>query len=893
MPDREEQLMPTGIGMTLRRPRSSSFIPVSILVIVLTSTAAGTTVAAETSIRAKTHSRDFVGADRSFLLTPAEGRFNGGGGSGGVIISFLSNDFSQSWYLEFRPPSGQSLLPGLYYDAAHPVFRRTGQPGVQIDGGGLDCDKLTGAFEIKQLTVSGGTLSSFWATFEQNCEQFSGETRGEVRFNVEVGPSVEAPLTSDVQRTDPLTVPVGTEGFSGAAPVLTATGLPEGSVFTDQGGGTADLSWTPGFDQTADHDVSFRAEDGAGAAATATTWIRVGGVTSLVVEGDAGEFITGGRRYALSTADADLIGRSIVFNNIPLSFARLSFRSNRTGWQLEFAGPDGQLPAPGSYENVAAVGRQAPGQAGLNVTGPGRGCSNVTGRFVVRQADYGPFGYIKSFWATFEQHCEGGVPALRGEVRLDADPPVWMKAPGRSDIPAGRPLVFGVAGFSTGGGPVVLRAEGLPPGAAFADHGDGTGQFEWTPGPGQLGPIRVAFVAEDALARTDMMATDITVYAANDDFEHAAVVGELPFSTTIDSFWATRAPDDPDCGYAGEATVWFAFTPSRNLTVDVDTLGSGTRYTTLGAFTGQRGALSLVACRSEGLISFQASAGVTYYLMAGTSLTGVPLVVSVHAAPPLARNDDFDAATLIGALPFSDSVNTLHATTGADDPSLASYPCASAAYTVWYAFTPATDLRIVADTIGSDFRPTLAAFTGARGSLQIVACDNSLDGHQPRISFTAFAGTTYYFMIGSLNEFFPGGTLVFNVRGLPPLRVTIGLDPRGTLDRINGTATISGSATCSRPIDFDLFVLLEQRVAGGSAVVHVSCANETRWSTALSPAAGTFRVGPARVSASAYAFDPDTGESFAAATAADVTLKPRPVRQPRRAPATQSVDDRR
>ncbi len=235
-------------------------------------------------------------------------------------------------------------------------------------------------------------------------------------------------------------------------------------------------------------------------------------------------------------------------------------------------------------------------------------------------------------------------------------------------------------------------------------------------------------------------------------------------------------------------------------------------------------------------------------------------------------------------------MNTLHATTADDDPRFASYPCTYAAYTVWYVFTPATDVRVVADTLGSDFRPTLAAFTGARGSLQSVACDNSLDGHQPRISFTAFAGTTYYFMIGSLNEYFPGGNLVFNVRGLPPLQITIGLDPDGTVNRPRGIATIGGSATCSRPIAFDLSVLLEQsggRGVGGVAVVHVSCAAETRWSASVSPIGGMFHAGPARVTASANAFDPDTAESFLAMTIADITLKPRPGRQPRGARTTE------
>ena len=61
------------------------------------------------------------------------------------------------------------------------------------------------------------------------------------------------------------------------------------------------------------------------------------------------------------------------------------------------------------------------------------------------------------------------------------------------------------------------------------------------------------------------------------------------------------------------------------------------------------------------------------------------------AAPP--ANDDFNSATVIGALPFTTIQDTSEATAAADDP-IDCYNNGS----VWYSFTPATDMLIIADT---------------------------------------------------------------------------------------------------------------------------------------------------------------------------------------------------
>jgi hypothetical protein len=92
-------------------------------------------------------------------------------------------------------------------------------------------------------------------------------------------------------------------------------------------------------------------------------------------------------------------------------------------------------------------------------------------------------------------------------------------------------------------------------------------------------------------------------------------------------------------------------------------------------------------------------------------------LLNVPAALAQPANDDFDTPTVISALPFTDSISTVDATTAGDDPF-----CNSSEHTVWYSFTPTRDMQIRADTFGSDYDTNLGVFTGSRGNLSQVAC---------------------------------------------------------------------------------------------------------------------------------------------------------------------------
>ena len=90
-------------------------------------------------------------------------------------------------------------------------------------------------------------------------------------------------------------------------------------------------------------------------------------------------------------------------------------------WTLNFSAPQGHSLKPGAYED-ARRWPFAGAQPGLDFSGTGRGCNTLTGRFVIRELVVGPGNTLDRFHATFEQHCEGASPALRGEVRVLTDP---------------------------------------------------------------------------------------------------------------------------------------------------------------------------------------------------------------------------------------------------------------------------------------------------------------------------------------------------------------------------------------------------------------------------------------------------------------------------------------
>ena len=137
---------------------------------------------------------------------------------------------------------------------------------------------------------------------------------------------------------------------------------------------------------------------------------------SFGFSGDEGDWVSGGQSYAYSTASQDRLNVSANSDNSVVSLAVDG--ANGDWWHLDLAAPSGKSLAPGNYTRATRHPFNEPTEPGLSLGGNGRGWNTLTGEFTISEVEFGPHGYVKKLDATFEQHCEGGTTAARGEVHI-------------------------------------------------------------------------------------------------------------------------------------------------------------------------------------------------------------------------------------------------------------------------------------------------------------------------------------------------------------------------------------------------------------------------------------------------------------------------------------------
>jgi len=132
---------------------------------------------------------------------------------------------------------------------------------------------------------------------------------------------------------------------------------------------------------------------------------------------EPGDYIGAGQTLSFSNPDISAMSSN---DN---AYVGISINNADHWFYLDLVAPQGQKLVPGVYNNAVRAPFQDASQPGLSFYGDGRGCNTLTGTFTVLEAVYGPFGYVQTFHATWEQHCEGGTPALFGEVSIHNPPP--------------------------------------------------------------------------------------------------------------------------------------------------------------------------------------------------------------------------------------------------------------------------------------------------------------------------------------------------------------------------------------------------------------------------------------------------------------------------------------
>jgi hypothetical protein len=188
------------------------------------------------------------------------------------------------------------------------------------------------------------------------------------------------------------------------------------------------------------------------------------------------------------------------------------------------------------------------------------------------------------------------------------------------------------------------------------------------------------------------------------------------------------------------------------------------------------------------------------------------------AAPALAAapgNDTYAGRTIV-SVPSSGSVDTTEATTDADDVEVNS-PCGAPATdaSVWYEVTATSDGAIVVDVSTSTYAAGVIVATGSPGSFSVLACGPGA------VAFSTVAGETYAIL--AFQDFAgppTGGTLniVFEAAPPPPV-LTATVNPVGRFNSATGSATISGTVTCSGVADFS-FVEVQVRQQVGRIIIN-------------------------------------------------------------------------
>ena len=312
---------------------------------------------------------DPVGHGRSYDYGP-EAWFGADQSYSTISAGVFDGDL-KGWSVIIDPPNGEPLTAGRTYEAGS----GSGQGSLTVTGQSGYCERRSGRFTVDELVRSYDTVRLLKVSFVYHCNENPAGMRGTLSFRAGDATPPAPWMLAGPGATDLGTAP-------GALPVPSATPTPAPSA-------------TP---------VAPAPGGGPGLPATVT----------LVSEG-GGDWILGGgtRRFDAVTEDITPTMRGD-------GWLDLSIYGEYDEFFLGFQAARGPL-VPGVYTRARAVGGgRGAGRPGLDIWGNGRACNDLDGSFEVRELVLGPGGKVERAWVLFEQHCEGVVEALHGEVRIGA-----------------------------------------------------------------------------------------------------------------------------------------------------------------------------------------------------------------------------------------------------------------------------------------------------------------------------------------------------------------------------------------------------------------------------------------------------------------------------------------
>jgi hypothetical protein len=193
---------------------------------------------------------------------------------------------------------------------------------------------------------------------------------------------------------------------------------------------------------------------------------------------------------------------------------------------------------------------------------------------------------------------------------------------------------------------------------------------------------------------------------ANDDFEHAQPLGDVPAQTVGTRTEATRQANEPP----GLQTVWYTLQPSRAGRIAIESESRGS-IPIVAVFTGSSltdlHALTRTEDANPYRVAFDAAAGQVYRIAVGSPYEGADPGFSLRVRPaPLPGNDAFEDAQRV-AIPGVYEGNLADATGELGEPAQGQN-----VHSVWYRIKPRRTGRLTVEAAG-DCSPELGIFTGS------------------------------------------------------------------------------------------------------------------------------------------------------------------------------------
>lgn len=377
---------------------------------------------AGTALRLESDAGDYIGQGQKKTFSAPAWSLSSYGSNSVLHVGVTGDTW---WYLDFASPSAQTLSPGRYAGATRYPFNSPTGPGLNVDGDGRGCNRLIGWFEVLEYKLDAqGNPAKAAINFKQNCEGSSAALYGALRINSALPAKVPTLRAS---------AGIDQEAIQGDEISL------DGSISFNRGGTDISYQWQ----QLAGPAVELSNGDTPWPSFTAPA-VAAGGETlrfKLTVSNSSGSTDSDEMSILVHAADdpvtlvrfsgpgGDYISQGREYSFLP-SNASMHFSRNYDGgvgvfiqgdawWNLNFAPARGTAFTARNYPNAQRFPFQDAGHPGLDVSGDGRGCNMLTGKFKVYEAQFDADNTPTKLAIDFEQHCEGTAPALTGKLRLN------------------------------------------------------------------------------------------------------------------------------------------------------------------------------------------------------------------------------------------------------------------------------------------------------------------------------------------------------------------------------------------------------------------------------------------------------------------------------------------